>query len=291
MTAPSRAAATVTKQHDRACMNSRPARARVAFDTSGVAPAADLNLSGRCDLGRRLGHQHPRCRAAKAQASTTTSRKFHQLITATGEYSIEAWVVPGNVTQEDARIVSYSGSTMARNFTHGPAAVQLRILRPQHRDQRRRRAAPVDRRRCRTPAGVVAARRHDVRSGQRPSHLRERRVHRRRGRRGRRHARRLGQQLRVRARQRSEQQPPVAGRGPPGRDPQPRADAAADQAELRSRRRRELLPAVRHLAPRSTCRRRTSCSKSTPVRQLRLSVQQRRSSSASMRRRCRATSR
>ncbi|MGH8241426.1 MAG: LamG domain-containing protein, partial [Steroidobacteraceae bacterium] len=54
-----------------------------------------------------------------AQASTTASRKFHQLITATGEYSIEAWVVPGNVTQEDARIISYSGSTTARNFTMG----------------------------------------------------------------------------------------------------------------------------------------------------------------------------
>jgi hypothetical protein len=41
------------------------------------------------------------------------------LISATGEYSIEAWVIPGNVTQEDARIISYSGSTTARNFTLG----------------------------------------------------------------------------------------------------------------------------------------------------------------------------
>src|SRR5690606_9088498 len=38
---------------------------------------------------------------------------------ATGEYSIEAWVAPGAVTQEDARIVSYSGSATARNFTMG----------------------------------------------------------------------------------------------------------------------------------------------------------------------------
>jgi hypothetical protein len=56
---------------------------------------------------------------AKAQASTTTSRKFQQLIGATGEFSIEAWAVPGNVTQEDARIVTYSGSTTSRNFTLG----------------------------------------------------------------------------------------------------------------------------------------------------------------------------
>ncbi len=90
---------------------------RIAFDTSGVSPSADLNLSG--DDVTWVGGWGINVRSGKAQASTTASRKFHQLITATGEYSIEAWVVPGNVTQEDARIVSYSGSTMARNFTMG----------------------------------------------------------------------------------------------------------------------------------------------------------------------------
>jgi hypothetical protein len=88
----------------------------IAFDTSGVDPAADLTLSGDVTW---VGGWGINVRSGKAQASTTASRKFHQLITATGEYSIEAWVVPGNVTQEDARIVSYSGSTTARNFTMG----------------------------------------------------------------------------------------------------------------------------------------------------------------------------
>lgn len=88
-----------------------------AFDTSGVDPAADLTLSGS-DV-TWVGGWGINIRSGKAQASTTASRKFQQLIGATGEYSIEAWVVPGNVTQEDARIVSYSGSTMARNFTMG----------------------------------------------------------------------------------------------------------------------------------------------------------------------------
>jgi hypothetical protein len=93
-----------------------------AYDTSGVDPAADLTISGArgSDFdwfgGWGLVFKTPN---AKAQALTTTSRKLHQLITATGEYSIEAWVVPGNVTQEDSRIVSYSGSTTARNFTMG----------------------------------------------------------------------------------------------------------------------------------------------------------------------------
>lgn len=88
-----------------------------AFDTSGVDPAADLTLSA--GVGWVGGWGINILGGGKAQASTTASRKFQQLITATGEYSIEAWVVPGNVTQEDARIVSYSGSTTTRNFTMG----------------------------------------------------------------------------------------------------------------------------------------------------------------------------
>lgn len=88
-----------------------------AYDTSGVDPAADLQLSGTGVSW--VGGWGINITSGKAQASTTASRKLHQLITATGEYSIEAWVVPANVTQEDARIVSYSGSTTARNFTLG----------------------------------------------------------------------------------------------------------------------------------------------------------------------------
>jgi hypothetical protein len=93
-----------------------------AFDTSGVDPAADLDIIGKpaTDFdwvgGWGLIFKTP---LSMAKAATTTSRKFHQFITATGEYSIEAWVVPGNVTQEDARIVSYSGSKTTRNFTVG----------------------------------------------------------------------------------------------------------------------------------------------------------------------------
>lgn len=92
------------------------------FDTSGVDPAADLTLVGTritdYDWVGGWGVVF-KTGMAKAQASTTSSRKLHQLITATGEYSVEAWVVPGNVTQEDSRIVSYSGSKTARNFTLG----------------------------------------------------------------------------------------------------------------------------------------------------------------------------
>jgi hypothetical protein len=86
----------------------------VAFDTSGVEPALDLTLSGDFDW---IGGWGVEFRGGKAQGSTTASRKLYDMITSTGEYSIEAWVVPGNVVQEEARIVSYSAGTFDRNFT------------------------------------------------------------------------------------------------------------------------------------------------------------------------------
>jgi hypothetical protein len=89
---------------------------RTAFDTSGVEPALNLNFSGTVNW---VGGWGIEIVSGKAQGSTSSSRKLHDLIAATGEYSIEAWVVPANVTQEDARIVSYSAGTTARNFTLG----------------------------------------------------------------------------------------------------------------------------------------------------------------------------
>jgi hypothetical protein len=88
----------------------------VAYDTSGVEPALNLNLSGDVTW---MGGWGINVRTGKAQGSTTASKKLHDLVKATGEYSIEAWVAPGNVAQEDARIVSYSGGTATRNFMLG----------------------------------------------------------------------------------------------------------------------------------------------------------------------------
>ncbi|PCJ47531.1 MAG: ATPase [Gammaproteobacteria bacterium] len=88
-----------------------------AFDTSGVNPAMDLTLSGQVNWVGGWGIQIV---DGKAQASTTTSRKLFNLMAGSGEYTIEAWVVPANVTQEGpARILSYSGGTTSRNFTLG----------------------------------------------------------------------------------------------------------------------------------------------------------------------------
>jgi hypothetical protein len=90
---------------------------RVAYDTSGVEPAVNLSFTGDVSW---VGGWGIRIQDGKAQASTTSSKKLYDLITATGEYSIEAWVAPANVTQEGpARIITYSGGISARNFTLG----------------------------------------------------------------------------------------------------------------------------------------------------------------------------
>jgi Concanavalin A-like lectin/glucanases superfamily len=97
-----------------------------AFDTSGVTPEADLNLYGNVtwdsSWGIIIGP------GGSAQASTGVSQKLGSMIQSSGEYSIEAWAAPANVTQTNAWIVSYSGSNTTRNVTLGQAATQYEGL-------------------------------------------------------------------------------------------------------------------------------------------------------------------
>lgn len=111
---------------------------RTAFDTSGIEPALHLNLIGNVGWvggwGINVGAAYTdedtgaTIRNGKAQGSTTTSKKLHDLLTASGEYSIEAWVVPGNTTQEDARIITYSGSADSRNVTLSQTLQNYEVL-------------------------------------------------------------------------------------------------------------------------------------------------------------------
>lgn len=94
----------------------------IAFDTSGIEPAADLSLIGNVAWSSAWGIKL--ADAGRAQATVSGSRKFYDLLRASGEYSIETWVIPDNIDQganddNPARIVSYSGSTDERNFTLG----------------------------------------------------------------------------------------------------------------------------------------------------------------------------
>ena len=89
----------------------------IAYDTSGISPAANLTLNGDIEW---LGSWGLSFSNGKAQASTANSKKLHDLITSTGEFSVEAWLTPSNVVQEGpARIVTYSAGNDDRNFMLG----------------------------------------------------------------------------------------------------------------------------------------------------------------------------
>lgn len=98
----------------------------VAYDTSGVEPALNLTLStgvewvGGWGLNIKKGQ--------KAQGSTTASKKLADQIKSTGEFTIEAWMAPADVVQEDAYAVSYSAGREDRNVTLAQRAYQYEAL-------------------------------------------------------------------------------------------------------------------------------------------------------------------
>jgi hypothetical protein len=89
-------------------------------DVSGVGNPIPLALTGNYEWVAGYGVNFA---GGRAQATTTNSRKLHDRINlpagGVGEYSIEAWVVPANVSQQDRFIVSYSLGNNARNLTLG----------------------------------------------------------------------------------------------------------------------------------------------------------------------------
>lgn len=86
----------------------------VAHDTSGVDPAVDLNFTGSITWSGGWGINI--AGGGHAQATTSASKKIADRIKASGEYTVEAWVAPNNVAQENAYIASYSGSKDTSNF-------------------------------------------------------------------------------------------------------------------------------------------------------------------------------
>jgi hypothetical protein len=94
----------------------------VAYDTSGVSPELDLNLSGNYTWDQSWGVVF--APGSKAQGTSTTSSKLYNMITQTGEFTIEAWAAPANVAQTAAYMVSYSGSPTTRDATLAQQAFQ-----------------------------------------------------------------------------------------------------------------------------------------------------------------------
>ncbi len=89
-------------------------------DVSGVGNPIPLALTGNYEWVPGYGVNFA---GGRAQATTTNSRKLNDSINlsagGTGQYSVEAWVVPANVSQQNRFIVSYSLGDNARNLTVG----------------------------------------------------------------------------------------------------------------------------------------------------------------------------
>ncbi|KPJ87634.1 MAG: hypothetical protein AMJ53_17850 [Gammaproteobacteria bacterium SG8_11] len=104
----------------------------MAMDTSGVGEPLNLRLLGNVRWVGGYGLEFGMGGLARS-TSTTDSQKLHDLIVARGEYSLEAWVIPENTSQEgdvnidSAVIMSYSSATQYRNFTMGQDAYQYKF--------------------------------------------------------------------------------------------------------------------------------------------------------------------
>ncbi len=89
-----------------------------AYDTSGLEPAMDLDISGDVTWVGGYGLQFNASQNnGRAQATYQASQKLLNNIRSRGEYAIEAWVIPANVVQQNKNIISYSASATERNFT------------------------------------------------------------------------------------------------------------------------------------------------------------------------------
>jgi len=95
---------------------SEGAGSTMAYDTSGIDPAANLTLTGHYQFDGSWGLIFL-AGGGKAQATVQASSKLDTLIQATGEFSIEAWVAPAVVATNLSDIVSYSGGDTLRNVT------------------------------------------------------------------------------------------------------------------------------------------------------------------------------
>ena len=91
------------------------------YDTSGIEPALNLILDGNEGSDYQwVGGWGIELFSTSARGTTTASAKLAERLKNTNAYTIEAWLVPANISQEGpARIISYSANTNERNFTLG----------------------------------------------------------------------------------------------------------------------------------------------------------------------------
>lgn len=92
----------------------REGEGNLVADTSGVQPEITLTLLNEYEWFGGWGVTL--AASGRAQAAVSASSKLHQRIAVAGEYSIEAWIVPNNVVQENAWVFGYAGGPQSRNM-------------------------------------------------------------------------------------------------------------------------------------------------------------------------------
>lgn len=98
------------------------------FDEGAGTTTADTNRAITLDVtGMEWVQGGLKNVSGKAQANATDSRKLFDAVSPAGQFSVEAWIIPDNTTQDGpTRIVTYSTSTSVRNFMLGQAAGDYR---------------------------------------------------------------------------------------------------------------------------------------------------------------------
>lgn len=94
----------------------------VVSDTSGVNPGISLRIRGEEGSSGEfnwIGGGGIQFAGAVAYGDATASRKLYELIAPGGEYSLEAWVLPANVSDKNREIISYGDGATGRNVMLG----------------------------------------------------------------------------------------------------------------------------------------------------------------------------
>jgi hypothetical protein len=107
----------------------REGSGEIVHDTSGVAPALDLALSGATWLpGGGVEFASPGQALGSAAASRKLYDRIARPVTGSNQFTIEAWLTPADTRQEGpARTVSYSIDPRQRNFMLGQVGESYRF--------------------------------------------------------------------------------------------------------------------------------------------------------------------
>ena len=99
------------------------------YDVSAVSPEINLNLNGSYGWIGGYGVDFTGGRAASLVGdSAKLNNMINPVAGGSGEYSIEAWVIPANVTQVNSYIMSYGGGETDMNFTLGQTMYNYNYL-------------------------------------------------------------------------------------------------------------------------------------------------------------------